>query len=68
MRAHHRHGVVLQVDAVEAARSRVRPGAAVADERVQRAVAELYEVNFSRDNLFISLLKCNAILYEEAAV
>ena len=34
VRAHHRHGVVLQVDAVEAARSRVRPGAAVADERV----------------------------------
>ena len=49
VRAHHRHDVVLQVDAVEAGRSRVRPGAAVADERIQRAVAELYVIKISRN-------------------
>ena len=44
VRADHRHDVVLQVDTVEAGHPRVRPGAAVTDERVQRGVAELWVI------------------------
>ena len=44
VRADHRHDVVLQVDTVEAGHPRVRPGATVADERVQRGVAELWVI------------------------
>ena len=44
VRADHRHDVVLQVDTVEAGHPRVRPGASVADERIQRGVAELWVI------------------------